>query len=67
MVAGRIGRHVVLQRHGDIDQSSGHRHFPVILNQTGLVPALATTPARRCAFFLFGRFKALSALHVPPG
>jgi hypothetical protein len=28
METRRIGRHVVLQRHGDIDQSSGHRRFP---------------------------------------
>jgi hypothetical protein len=27
MVARRIGRHIVLQRNGDVDQSSGHGHF----------------------------------------
>src|ERR1700688_197498 len=27
MPSRRIGRHVVLQRHGNIDQSSGHRRF----------------------------------------
>src|ERR1700704_2094943 len=45
MSSRRIGRHVVLQRHRNIDQSSGHRRFLRFLlysNQTGLMPALAT-------------------------